>query len=351
MPNTRNFRLPMAARTHQEHTMNSSNIIYALRWLVRDTFRQALASKVFWIMLAISGLATVFCLGVSIEGGERLRDEGELVSPKTKQPLTGPNPEPGSMKLLFGAFKVQLFRDGESEIHMIQVFLGTWVAGVVGLLLTLVWTAGFLPDFLQPSAASVLLAKPAPRWLFLAGKFLGVVLFVAAQSLVFFGATWLALGIKTNVWLAGYLAGCPLLVLHFAALYSFSVLIAVCTRSTVACVLAVIVFWATCFGMNYARHSMVALPTLSPNANHISGFSSSLSELGYWVLPKPADFLMILEDALHADKHRATLGSLPEFETVRRMGAFDPVAALVTSFLFSIAMLLLAGMQLKKTDY
>jgi ABC-type transport system involved in multi-copper enzyme maturation permease subunit len=331
--------------------MNSSSVIYALRWLVRDTFRQALASKVFWIMLAFSGLCTVFCLGISIEGEGTSRPENDFLYSQSGQPLTGPNPEAGRLKLLFGAFGfATLHRDAQAEIHLIQVFLGSWVAGTAGLLLTLVWTAGFLPDFLQPSSASVLLAKPVPRWLFVAGKYLGVVLFVFFQAAVFFGATWLALGLKTDVWLTGYLAGCPLLVLHFAVIYSISVLMAVLTRSTVSCILSVITFWAICFGMNYGRHAAVALPDMVPGAK-LPAFSSAFIELGYWVIPKPADILMVLEDVMEAGSEKATLSQIPEFHKMRKRGAFDPVASLFSSFLFAAVILAISGMHLAKTDY
>ena len=37
------------------------------------------------------------------------------------------------------------------------------VADTAGVLLALLWTAGFLPTFLEPAAVTVLLAKPAPR--------------------------------------------------------------------------------------------------------------------------------------------------------------------------------------------
>src|SRR5262249_52015854 len=75
-----------------------------------------------------------------------------------------------------------------------------WVADWAGLLLALVWTAGFLPSFLEPASVSVLLAKPVPRWLVLAGKVLGVVAFVGVLAVAFVGATWLALALRTGVW-------------------------------------------------------------------------------------------------------------------------------------------------------
>ena len=56
------------------------------------------------------------------------------------------------------------------------------MADAVGLLLALLWTASFLPTFLEPAAVAVLLAKPVPRWQLLVGKFAGVLAFVAFQA-------------------------------------------------------------------------------------------------------------------------------------------------------------------------
>ena len=107
----------------------------------------AVASRVFWIMLAFSGICIVFCLGVSIQGGDNLRPEGDfLYHPKTGEPLSGPAPDLGHMNLLFGAMRVPLFRDREAGVHLIGVILASWVAGAAGLLLSLVWTAGFVPE-------------------------------------------------------------------------------------------------------------------------------------------------------------------------------------------------------------
>ena len=50
--------------------MNLSETLYALRWLVRDTFRQSLASGIFWLMLAIAVISILVCLSVSAVGGE-----------------------------------------------------------------------------------------------------------------------------------------------------------------------------------------------------------------------------------------------------------------------------------------
>src|SRR5262249_23044651 len=148
----------------------------------------------------------------------------------------------------------------------LQLLLAGGVADAAGLLLALVWTAGFLPTFLEPASASVLLAKPVPRWSLLAGKYLGVLAFVAFQATVFVGGTWLALAARTGIWDATYLLCIPVLLLHFAIFYSVSALIAVCTRSTVACVLGSVLFWFVCWGMNYGRHAALATPEMGGGA-------------------------------------------------------------------------------------
>src|SRR5207244_1830797 len=145
-------------------------------------------------------ICILFCLSVRIDSGDSLVPPGEVE-------LDRPH---GWLTLGFGAFRVQLFRSGQEAVHFLAVMLAEWVAGAAGTLLALVWTAGFLPSFLEPSSASVLLAKPVPRWLLLVGKYVGVLVFVLFQVTVFIGGTWLALGVRTGFWVPNYLLAIPL---------------------------------------------------------------------------------------------------------------------------------------------
>jgi ABC-type transport system involved in multi-copper enzyme maturation permease subunit len=318
--------------------MTGSQTIYVFRWLIRDTFRQALASRVFWIMLAASGMFIVFCLGVSVDQGAiRDSETKEYLDPQLK-PLSASNVK-GHMTLLFGAFRFEEFRGAREQVEFLQVLLASYVAGGAGLVLTLLWTAGFLPEFLQPTSASVLLAKPVPRWALLLGKYFGVVAFVGFQALVFFGGTWAALGIKTNQWLYVYLAGIPLLTLHFAIIYSFSILIAVWARSTTACLFGSSVFWILCWGMNLGHHFMA---TQAPER------ASLATDLGYWLLPKPVDIVLLFENLLDAGKHRGTLGELIHLD---QLTGFQPGLSLLASLLFSIVMLGISARELAQSDY
>jgi hypothetical protein len=333
--------------------MNLSAAIYAMRWLVRDTFRQARASGVFWLMLGVSGLCILFCLGVGVRGPLTL---GHGDGPAEVVPRHDPAADPAKaaaagvevagaeMTLAFGAVRLPLARDGRDGVRFLQVVLAGGVADALGVLLALIWTAGFLPTFLEPSAASVLLAKPAPRWSLVAGKYLGVLAFVAFQALVFVGGTWAALGLATGVWDAAYLWCVPLLLLHFATFFAFSALLAVCTRSTVACVIGSLLFWLLCWGMNYGRHLVMGLP----DVQHLPGSLAWLVEGGYWLLPKPADLSLMLFDALEAG-HHLTKGLA--LQNVQARGDFHPELSILSSLAFTAATLYVAGRQFVTTDY
>jgi len=71
--------------------MNLSAAIYAIRWLVRDTFRQARASGITWVMLAVSGVCILFCLSVSVHGQLSLEHgDGPAEFPPAKDPQADP---------------------------------------------------------------------------------------------------------------------------------------------------------------------------------------------------------------------------------------------------------------------
>jgi ABC-type transport system involved in multi-copper enzyme maturation permease subunit len=330
--------------------MDAPAALYALRWLIRDTFRQTMSSRVFWIMLSLSLLCIVFCLGISVEGGA-LRSDHELITPKGQ--LIGESKVPaGRMTLLFGLFPIDFTRTAAEQVEFLLSIFASWIAGTIGILIALVWTAGFLPESLHPNAASVLLAKPAPRWLFLTGKFVGVVCFVGLHATIFFFGTWLALGIRTNIWPPEYLLGIPIMTFHFAVIFSFSVLLAVLFHSATACVVGGVLFWIVCFAINYGRHFAVVYEELNPG-HTLPVFTVFVSELGYWALPKPVDFTILLEYALNFDNTKITLASQQPFVAVlnEKKNLFHPLMSIFTSLLFPVFALWAAASQLLKTDY
>jgi hypothetical protein len=227
-------------------------------------------------------------------------------------------------------------------VHFLQLILAAGVADTLGLLLTLVWTAGFLPGFLDCRAVAVLLAKPVPRWGLLWGKYLGVLCFVLVQATYFVGGTWLALALRTGVWEPSYLLSVPLLLLHFAIFFSVSLLLAVLTRSTVVCVFGSIAFWGICWGMNYGRQAIGSGSDLASQGT-LSPLLVRLADFGYWVLPKPIDLGRLVFDALGAGTHFQP--------AIAGISATSLGLSVLTSLLFTAYILYAAGRQFTQMDY
>jgi hypothetical protein len=244
----------------------------------------------------------------------------------------------GEMTLLFGAFRIPLARSRVEAVRFLEAVLAGGVADTAGVLLALVWTAGFLPTFFDPATATVLLAKPVSRRAVLAGKVLAVLAFVGIQALLFVAAVWLALGIRTNVWDGRVFVTVPLLLLHFACFYAISVLLAIAKRSAVVSVLGTVAAWLVCWWVNFARHA----------AFEQGGAAASLLNAAYWILPKPADFGLVLLRALGAQD---AFAPAPAMEAAMSSGALQPELSLLTSCLVPAAALAIAGWRLAHTEY
>ena len=327
--------------------MNAPAAFLAIRWLIWDTFRQAQASAIFWAMLAVSGVAIVFCASASTHklpakplGEVAERVPGGAVDPKAAE---GTNVDviDGEIRFLFGTVRVPWKKHRDDAVRWVQMLLAGGLADTVGVLLALIWTAAFLPGFLEPSSATVLLAKPVPRWSLLAGKVVGVLALVTLQALAFVFGTWLALGLAMRSWDARYLLAAPLLVLHFAVFFSFSCMLAVWSRSAIVCIFGSLAFWFVCWGMNYGRHAHLAYLSSHPE---VAGSLAGGLELGYWLLPKPADLNYLLGLALGAEDffplHPVMVEAKP-----------DLGLSVASSAVFAAAMVAIAGYELEHADY
>jgi ABC-type transport system involved in multi-copper enzyme maturation permease subunit len=295
----------------------------ALGWLVADTFRQSLWSGVFWLMLTATGLCVAFGLTARI-----------------REPQPG---APGQLSYLFGAVREPTTHDRDYHARQLLLAFGVGGANTLGLLLAVAATAGFIPGFVDPNSALILLAKPVRRWQMLAGKFLGVLAFFTVHALIFVVGTWVAVGIATGVWPSEYLWTLPLAVLNFAMFFSFSTMLAVTTRSTVACVFGTLMFWLVCWLSNLGRH---ALHTY--DLSQFTAASRVMSEACYWLLPKPADVNIVLYDLLNPDPFRELLG---DFAKVQDRGAFHAGLSIVASLAFPVLVLAVSGYELETADY
>jgi ABC-type transport system involved in multi-copper enzyme maturation permease subunit len=316
--------------------MNLPSGLFVVRCLVRDTFRQSLSGRTFWLLLGLSGVVILLLLSVRLEGYTALTPKGEIeLYGADGKPYTGLNPQVGRVSLGFGLVRLTQFRDGPAMVHFLEALLAK--LSPLAVLLLLVWTSAFLPEFLRPEAASVLLAKPAPRWALFVGKYLGVLLFVALQVGFFVLGTWAALGLRTGCWQAGYLLLAPLVLLQFAVLYSLSALLAVWLRNPVVCVLGAVLLWGVCAAVNDERHAEAA-----------RGGASAAAEVGYWALPKPSDLGFLIDQALDVHRHFGTHPTLPQLLS---RNAFAPEWSLLTALLFTVAVLAAAAWRFARTEY
>src|SRR5262249_32103482 len=112
--------------------VNLPAVLFALRCLVRDTFRQAASSGVSWLMLAVSGACILFCFSVGMSGDTTLRrtddhpdflprsEPGSADSERLEK--SGVDVISGDLTLGFGAMRVQLGRDREPLAHAVSCY-------------------------------------------------------------------------------------------------------------------------------------------------------------------------------------------------------------------------------------
>jgi ABC-type transport system involved in multi-copper enzyme maturation permease subunit len=331
--------------------MRSPDVLMIVRWQVWVTFRQALASRLFWVVAGFTGLCVLLCLSIRITGSDplplgagerRMRTTGEDVRRLGAEKVRSEGVDVADTKvsILFGAIDVPWPHYSDDAVGFLHFLLAGFIADTAGVMLALIWTAGFLPAFLAPGVASLFLAKPVPRWSLLLGKYLGVLGFVTLQVLAFVLGTWAALGLRTGVWTPHYLLCVPIVLFHFAIFFSVSTLLAVLTRNTVVCMLGSLGFWLFCFVTNNAWHSAQIAQGAA-----VSGLRGSFLQAGYWLLPKPADLNWLLADSLKAQN------PFFPYKALEAQGLLQMDLSLVTSLAFAAAVLLLATVRFARTDY
>jgi ABC-type transport system involved in multi-copper enzyme maturation permease subunit len=327
--------------------MDSPTALWMTRWMVALTFREALASRLFWVTSLVTAICVLLCLSVRVVGpaplpvepGEaRLRLPLEDYQRRPDARAQGIDPAASEVSILFGAVRIQYRHYSDDAVRFLESFLGGLVANVAGVVLLLLGTAGFLPDFLEPANASVLLSKPVPRWSLLVGKYLGVVGFVGLQTFVFVVGTWLALGVSTGVWVPNYLLCWPVLLLHFAVFFSLSVCLAVWSRRAVVCMVGVLAFWIACWAVNHAWHAWQGAGPAAP----------LLLDVAYWVLPKPADLNWMLFDLHGARDH---FGTLFDYRALAGLDGSPLFLSVLSSLAFPVVVLLLGAIRFTRTDY
>lgn len=192
----------------------NGNGLTAFGALVRDTFREAFARKVFWGFYGLSTLMILFFLFIM---------QIDVVEGAT------------ATVSLFGR---NTGRDVDVAKLMQDVFGGvsSFLYGF-GLFLAVFASGGLTPSLLEPGRIELLLSKPVPRWQILLGRYAGIVLVVGVNIAYLVLGVWLILSSKTGIWNPVFLTAVGMNLLIFASLLSLVVLIGVLWESSAVAIM------------------------------------------------------------------------------------------------------------------
>src|SRR5689334_4291508 len=176
--------------------------------LIRDTFREALARKIFWGLFGLSTLMILFFLFLM-----RIDVvEGALAT-----------------VTLFG-------RTMDRTTDVDRLVRGTY-AGIAtflytrGMFLAVFASAGLIPSVLEPGRIELLLSKPISRVHLLLGRYIGNVLVVGGNVVYLVLGVWIIFGYKTGIWSKSFLFSIVTTIFVFAVLLAVVVLVGVIFES------------------------------------------------------------------------------------------------------------------------
>ncbi len=198
--------------------------------LFLDAYRELNARKLFWFVLALSGLGVAAFAAVGIdEKGVRILWFPSIESDVLNTRFIGADVY---YKFLFATVGVSVWL--------------SWIAGI----LALVSTASIFPDFVAGGSIELLLSKPIARARLFVTKYLTGLLFTVVQVTVFSLACFLVIGFRGNSWTPQVFWAVPFVTVTFSYLFCVCALLGLLTRSTIASLLLTLLFWLAIFGVD-----------------------------------------------------------------------------------------------------
>lgn len=192
--------------------------------ILLDSLRMLRAAKVFWVSMILSSLIGLVYLSIALESD--------------------------GYSVLFGLKKWEhaVLRGGTAEgewlyVNIFTQFIYRFWLGVGAILLALISTVSVFPEFTRDGAVEIALSKPVSRMKLFLTKYVGCLLFVAIQSVLFAVLVFAAL-----IWRLDYVNWSifwvvPVIVFAFSLIHCVQVLVGVLTRSSVISLLVGICFW------------------------------------------------------------------------------------------------------------
>jgi ABC-type transport system involved in multi-copper enzyme maturation permease subunit len=233
--------------------------------LIRDTFREAFARKIFW---GFFGCCTALLLFLTFI--MRIDVVQGAIATVTLFGRSAPSTDVQN-----------LVDQTQSVIAMVLYF--------AGMALAVFASAGLVSAVFEPGRIELLLSKPVSRTHLLLGRYLGNVLVVAANILYLIAGSWIIFGLKTNVWGAGYLFSSLYTIFIFAVLLAILVLVGVLWDSSAVAIMAT--FAIMIISVIVAQKNLIER-LLS------SEISRDVVRVLYYALPKLSDISVIIRHVI-----------------------------------------------------
>jgi ABC-type transport system involved in multi-copper enzyme maturation permease subunit len=239
--------------------MKSALIPFAA--LVRDTFSEAFARRIFWGFAGCSTMLLaflVFIMRIDVVAGAL------------------------ATITIFG--RAMPTTDVEGLVHQTQSVIAMAMY-FFGMALSVFASAGLVAAVFEPGRIELLLSKPVSRTEILMGRYVGNLLVVAANVVYLTAGSWIIFGIKTGMWGVGYLLSSLFTIFIFAVLLAVIVLVGVLWESAAVAIMIT-------FGI------MIVTPILAQKDSLerllSSEWSRDLLRTLYYVLPKTSDISVII---------------------------------------------------------
>lgn len=229
--------------------------------LIRDTFREAFARRIFWGFAGCSTallLFLMFIMRIDVVAGAL------------------------ATVMIFGrampSTDVQgLVQQTQSVIAMVLYFLG--------MALALFASAGLVASVFEPGRIELLLSKPVSRTRLLLGRYVGNVLVVAANIAYLTVGSWIIFGAKTGLWGAGFLLSSVFTTFIFAVLLAVIVLVGVLWESAAVAIM-------TTFGLVVLTIILAQRAAIERLLS--ADWSRDVVRVLYYMLPKTSDISVIV---------------------------------------------------------
>ena len=205
--------------------------------ILLDSLRELRSRSLFWIALGISVLVSVMLFG-----------------------LIGFD-EKGWKILWFATNENALLREGSAgQQDLLKWLFGGallwWWLTLGAIVLALITTANTIPEFVSSGSIDLTLSKPMGRVRLYVIKVASALLFMILQVTICVAIAYVLSGVRFGYWFHEAWLALPLVTLQFLYLFAVMSFVGLITRSSLASLLAVFIFWGTVSVTQFAANQL-----------------------------------------------------------------------------------------------